>query len=120
MKITRTYIQEVNNEPSCTDPSQNIELRTIVDRFVKGLPIPTVGRVLTPDDFDDVDNNSCPPDALDLSEVKDLVDRANDTVASLISGERRMSSQGSDDAGGTDRTKEDADEVKSSPSTDRK
>lgn len=81
--IKRTFKGEVNTEPSCTDPSQNIELRTIVDRFVKGLPIPTVGRVLTPDDFDDQDNNSCPPEALDISEVKDLVDRANATIQEL-------------------------------------
>lgn len=72
-----------------TDPSQNIELRTIVDRFVKGLPIPTVGRVLTPDDFDGEDNNYCPPESLDISEVKDLVDNASDLVEKIQASDQR-------------------------------
>lgn len=106
MKINRTYLNEVNNLPSCTDPSQNIELRTIVDRFVKGLPIPTIGHVLTPDDFDDEDNNYCPPDSLDISEVKDMVDNASDYISNLQSAERRLSSQQSDEERGTERTTE--------------
>lgn len=72
----RAPMGETNTLPSCTDPSQNIELRTIVERFVKGLPIPAVGHVLTPDDYDAEDNDYCPPSALDLSEVKDMVDAA--------------------------------------------
>lgn len=79
----RQTVMETNVLPSLTDPSQNIELRTIVDRFVKGLPIPTVGHVLTPDDFDAVDNNYCPPEALDLSEVRDMVDRASVAATAL-------------------------------------
>lgn len=91
MRAKRLFQGEKNSFPSCTDPSQNIELRTIVDRFVRGLPIPTVGHVLTPDDFDDIDNNICPPESLDISEVKDLVDTANDTVLRLQSQSPKVS-----------------------------
>lgn len=83
MRAIRNYVGECNGLPSCTDPSQNIELRVIVDRFVKGLPIPTVGRVLTPDDFDSVDNDYCPPESLDISEVKDMVDKAQSVYDSI-------------------------------------
>lgn len=100
MKIQRTYQTEVNELPSLTDPSQNIELRTIVDRFVKGLPIPAVGHVLTPDDFDAVDNDHCPPSALDISEVKDIVDRAADILDALPPSSLNSGNPPIEDTGG--------------------
>jgi len=76
---TRRY--EVNNEPSETIPDQSMSIRTLLDRYSRGLPI---SGERTPiwqqgDDFNDMPD----PRTLDLAERQEYADLYQQELKSL-------------------------------------
>lgn len=71
---------EVNTLPSMTIPDQTMSIRTIVDRYARGLPITSFTPVYEGDDFYMPD-----PKTLDLVDRAELLENAKQEVESLKS-----------------------------------
>lgn len=71
---------EVNTLPSMTIPDQTMSIRTIVDRYTRGLPITGFTPVYEGEDFYMPD-----PKTLDLVERAELLERTKEEVESLKS-----------------------------------
>lgn len=71
---------EVNTLPSMTIPDQTMSIRTIVDRYTRGLPITAFTPVYEGEDFYMPD-----PKTLDLVERAELLERTKEEVESLKS-----------------------------------
>lgn len=88
MKNVKTFLNydqfdrddEVNNLPSLTIPDQAMSVRTILDRYSRGLPVTGFNPVYEGEDeyFPDLKT-------LDLSERQDLLDRTRSRIAELQS-----------------------------------
>lgn len=69
------YDGEVNNEPSLTVPDQTMSIKTILERYARGLPIG--GRT---DEFYDEDDTMPDYRSLDLTEISELQKNVKDTI----------------------------------------
>jgi len=87
--IVKTYFNrelhpcnyEVNELPSETIPDQTMSIRTILDRYARGLPI---GGQLTAEYQEDDEYNDLPdPRTLDLSERQELAIKAAEELAEI-------------------------------------
>jgi len=81
--LTYDYTQnigEVNNLPSMTIPDQTMSIRTIVDRYTRGLPVTGFTPVYEGEDFFMPD-----PRTLDLSERHEMAEQVKEEVASIKS-----------------------------------
>jgi hypothetical protein len=73
-------VGEVNNLPSMTIPDQTMSIRTIVDRYTRGLPITGFTPVYEGEDFFMPD-----PRTLDLTERHEMAEQVKEEVASIKS-----------------------------------
>lgn len=71
---------EVNTLPSMTIPDQTMSIRTIVDRYTKGLPVSAFTPIYEGEDFYMPD-----PKTLDLVDRAELLESAKQEVASIKS-----------------------------------
>lgn len=71
---------EVNTLPSMTIPDQTMSIRTIVDRYAKGLPVSAFTPIYEGEDFYMPD-----PKTLDLVDRADLLENVKQEVESLKS-----------------------------------
>lgn len=71
---------EVNTLPSMTIPDQTMSIRTIVDRYAKGLPVTAFTPIYEGEDFYMPD-----PKTLDLVDKAELLESAKQEVASIKS-----------------------------------
>jgi hypothetical protein len=71
---------EVNTLPSMTIPDQTMSIRTIVDRYAKGLPVSAFTPIYEGEDFYMPD-----PKTLDLVERAELLENVKQEVESLKS-----------------------------------
>lgn len=71
---------EVNTLPSMTIPDQTMSIRTIVDRYAKGLPVSAFTPIYEGEDFYMPD-----PKTLDLVDRADLLESVKQEVESLKS-----------------------------------
>ena len=71
---------EVNTLPSMTIPDQTMSIRTIVDRYAKGLPVTTFKPIYEGEDFYMPD-----PKTLDLVDRAELLENVKQEVESLKS-----------------------------------
>jgi hypothetical protein len=71
---------EVNTLPSMTIPDQTMSIRTIVDRYAKGLPVTAFTPIYEGEDFYMPD-----PKTLDLVDRAELLESAKQEVESLKS-----------------------------------
>ena len=81
--LTYDYTQnvgEVNNLPSMTIPDQTMSIRTIVDRYTRGLPVTGFTPVYEGEDFFMPD-----PRTLDLTERHEMAEQVKEEVASIKS-----------------------------------
>jgi len=69
------YLGEVNNSPSMTVPDQTMSIRTILERYSRGLPVG--GRL---DEYYDEDDTMPDYRTLDLTEIADLKESAKSTI----------------------------------------
>lgn len=71
---------ETNDQPSLTIPDQTMSLRTIIERYVRGIPPDNVK--IPSWDSDDVDFDDYMPDpnTLDLAERQALAEQAKDYI----------------------------------------
>jgi len=72
--------EEVNSLPSMTIPDQTMSIRTIVDRYTRGLPVTGFTPVYEGEDFYMPD-----PRTLDLVERAELLEKTKQEVESLKS-----------------------------------
>jgi len=72
---------EVNFEPSQTVPDQTMSIRTILDRYSRGLPIG--GQMESLWQEDDEYNDMPDPRTLDLSERQELAQQAAEELAAI-------------------------------------
>jgi hypothetical protein len=75
---------EVNDEPSLTIPDQTMSIRTLLDRYAKGMPLE--GIMANPqyqegEDYDDLPD----PRRLDLSERQEFAEQVRQELAELKS-----------------------------------
>lgn len=72
---------EVNNEPSETIPDQTMSIRTLLDRYARGLPIGGVKESLWQED--DEFNDLPDPRTLDLAERQEMAELAKSELSTL-------------------------------------
>jgi len=80
------YEGEVNNEPSMTVPDQTMSIRTILERYSRGLPIG--GRV---DDYYDEEDTLPNPLTLDLAERQELAELYSNEINEIKSRKKNVS-----------------------------
>lgn len=76
----KDQLGEVNTLPSMTIPDQTMSIRTIVDRYAKGLPVTAFTPIYEGEDFYMPD-----PKTLDLVDRAELLESAKQEVESLKS-----------------------------------
>lgn len=72
---------EVNNEPSQTVPDQTMSIRTLLDRYARGLPIGGLKEAIWQDD--DEYNDLPDPRSLDLAERQELAEIAKQELSNF-------------------------------------
>ena len=72
---------EVNNEPSMTIPDQTMSIKTLLERYAKGLPLDGVKTPIWQEgeDFDDLPD----PRRMDLSERQEFAEQVRQELAEL-------------------------------------